>query len=35
MEMKELSALLSQAEKGCIYISRKPDVYEFEGMKFR
>ncbi|WP_244263045.1 hypothetical protein [Saccharolobus islandicus] len=34
MKMKELSALLSQAEKGYIYISRKPDTYEFEGTKF-
>jgi len=34
MKMKELSALLSQAEKGYIYISRRPDVYEFEGTKF-
>jgi len=34
MKMKEFSALLSQAEKGYIYISRRPDVYEFEGTKF-
>jgi len=34
MKMKEFSALLSQAEKGYIYISRKPDTYEFEGTKF-
>ena len=34
MKMKELSALLSQAEKGYIYVSRRPDVYEFEGTKF-
>ena len=34
MKMKELSALLSQAERGYIYISRKPDTYEFEGTKF-
>ncbi|BBG27305.1 helicase HerA domain-containing protein [Sulfuracidifex tepidarius] len=34
MKMKELSALLSQTERGYIYISRKPDTYEFEGTKF-
>ncbi|BBG25016.1 hypothetical protein IC006_2350 [Sulfuracidifex tepidarius] len=34
MKMKELSTLLSQAEHGYIYISRKPDTYEFEGTKF-
>ncbi len=34
MKMKELSALLSQAEKGYIYISRAPSEYEFEGTKF-
>nr|WP_011225182.1 DUF87 domain-containing protein [Sulfolobus islandicus]CAG38221.1 archaeal plasmid TrbE-like protein [Sulfolobus islandicus] len=34
MKMKELAALLSQAEKGYIYISRAPGEYEFEGTKF-
>lgn len=34
MKMKELSTLLSQAERGYIYISRAPGEYEFEGTKF-